>query len=76
MVTGDSLSMELLKTEKGNTTVALGRLRELQNTTASPLKTVRRHFFLNKKNFFFRKNGYTVRSGDSTDVDLGNSLIY
>uniref|UniRef100_A0A3P8USD7 Transmembrane protein 131 n=1 Tax=Cynoglossus semilaevis TaxID=244447 RepID=A0A3P8USD7_CYNSE len=40
LVTGDSLSMELLKTEKGNTTVALGRLRELQNTTASPLKTV------------------------------------
>uniref|UniRef100_A0A4W6DRH8 Transmembrane protein 131 n=1 Tax=Lates calcarifer TaxID=8187 RepID=A0A4W6DRH8_LATCA len=33
LVTGDSLSMELLKTEKGNTTVALSRLRELQNTS-------------------------------------------
>ncbi|XP_047442865.1 transmembrane protein 131 isoform X2 [Mugil cephalus] len=39
-VTGDSLSMELLKTEKGNTTVALSRLRELQNTSASHHKTV------------------------------------
>lgn len=33
--------MELLKTEKGNTTVALSRLRELQNTSASHHKTVR-----------------------------------
>uniref|UniRef100_A0A671V8Y0 Transmembrane protein 131 n=1 Tax=Sparus aurata TaxID=8175 RepID=A0A671V8Y0_SPAAU len=33
LVTGDSLSMELLKTERGNTTVALSRLRELQNTS-------------------------------------------
>lgn len=41
LVTGDSLSMELLKTEKGNTTVALSRLRELQNTSASHHKTVR-----------------------------------
>ncbi|XP_051232021.1 transmembrane protein 131 isoform X1 [Dicentrarchus labrax] len=40
LVTGDSLSMELLKTEKGNTTVALSRLRELQNTSASSHKTV------------------------------------
>uniref|UniRef100_A0A4W6DUA6 Transmembrane protein 131 n=1 Tax=Lates calcarifer TaxID=8187 RepID=A0A4W6DUA6_LATCA len=40
LVTGDSLSMELLKTEKGNTTVALSRLRELQNTSASHHKTV------------------------------------
>uniref|UniRef100_A0A673CSM5 Transmembrane protein 131 n=1 Tax=Sphaeramia orbicularis TaxID=375764 RepID=A0A673CSM5_9TELE len=40
LVTGDSLSMELLKTEKGNTTVALSRLRELQNTSASPHRTV------------------------------------
>lgn len=60
MVTGDSLSMELLKTEKGNTTVALGRLRELQNTTASPLKTVRRHFFLNKTFFFFLERMATL----------------
>lgn len=41
LVTGESLSMELLKTEKGNTTVALTRLRELQNTSASNHKTVR-----------------------------------
>ncbi|XP_030288540.1 transmembrane protein 131 isoform X2 [Sparus aurata] len=40
LVTGDSLSMELLKTERGNTTVALSRLRELQNTSASHHKTV------------------------------------
>uniref|UniRef100_A0A3Q3W0C9 Uncharacterized protein n=1 Tax=Mola mola TaxID=94237 RepID=A0A3Q3W0C9_MOLML len=40
LVTGESLSMELLKTEKGNTTVALSRLRELQNTSASNHKTV------------------------------------
>ncbi|XP_040895628.1 transmembrane protein 131 isoform X3 [Toxotes jaculatrix] len=40
LVTGDSLSMELLKTEKGNTTVTLSRLRELQNTSASHHKTV------------------------------------
>uniref|UniRef100_A0A3B5A957 Transmembrane protein 131 n=1 Tax=Stegastes partitus TaxID=144197 RepID=A0A3B5A957_9TELE len=40
LVTGDSLSMELLKTEKGNTTVALSRLHELQNTSASHHKTV------------------------------------
>lgn len=33
--------MELLRTEKGNTTVALSRLRELQNTSASSHKTVR-----------------------------------
>uniref|UniRef100_A0A3Q2VK07 Transmembrane protein 131 n=1 Tax=Haplochromis burtoni TaxID=8153 RepID=A0A3Q2VK07_HAPBU len=40
LVTGDSLSMELLKTEKGNTTVAQGHLEELQNTSASHHKTV------------------------------------
>ncbi|XP_039666049.1 transmembrane protein 131 isoform X2 [Perca fluviatilis] len=40
LVTGDSLSMELLKTEKGNATVALSRLRELHNTSASHHKTV------------------------------------
>ncbi|XP_020486948.2 LOW QUALITY PROTEIN: transmembrane protein 131 [Labrus bergylta] len=40
LVTGDSLSMELLKTERGNTTVALNRMRELQNTSASQHKTV------------------------------------
>ncbi|XP_029005175.1 transmembrane protein 131 isoform X2 [Betta splendens] len=40
LVTGDSLSMELLKTEKGNTTVALSHLLELQNTSASHHKTV------------------------------------
>ncbi|XP_076004717.1 transmembrane protein 131 isoform X2 [Genypterus blacodes] len=40
LVTGDSLSMELLKTERGNTTVALGCMRELQNTSASHHKTV------------------------------------
>ncbi|XP_071779528.2 transmembrane protein 131 [Centroberyx gerrardi] len=40
LVTGDSLSMELLKTEKGNRTVALSRMRELQNTSASHHKTV------------------------------------
>ncbi|XP_030582936.1 transmembrane protein 131 isoform X2 [Archocentrus centrarchus] len=40
LVTGDSLSMELLKTEKGNTTVAQTHLEELQNTSASHHKTV------------------------------------
>ncbi|XP_075901839.1 transmembrane protein 131 isoform X4 [Nelusetta ayraudi] len=40
LVTGESLSMELLKTEKGNATVALSRLRELQNTSASSHRTV------------------------------------
>ncbi|XP_007571403.1 transmembrane protein 131 isoform X1 [Poecilia formosa] len=40
LVTGDSLSMELLKTEKGNTTAALSRLQELQNASASHHKTV------------------------------------
>lgn len=40
LVTGDSLSMELLKTEKGNTTVALSHLRELHNTSASHHKAV------------------------------------
>uniref|UniRef100_G3PKK0 Transmembrane protein 131 n=1 Tax=Gasterosteus aculeatus aculeatus TaxID=481459 RepID=G3PKK0_GASAC len=40
LVTGDSLSLELLRTEKGNSTVALSRLRELQNTSASHQKTV------------------------------------
>ncbi|XP_031695310.1 transmembrane protein 131, partial [Anarrhichthys ocellatus] len=40
LVTGDSLSMELLRTEKGNSTVALSRLRELQNTSASHQQTV------------------------------------
>ncbi|XP_054458640.1 transmembrane protein 131 [Anoplopoma fimbria] len=40
LVTGDSLSLELLKTEKGNSSVALSRLRELQNTSASHHKTV------------------------------------
>lgn len=40
LVTGESLSMELLKTERGNRTAALGRIRELQNTPASHHKTV------------------------------------
>ncbi|XP_034036534.1 transmembrane protein 131 isoform X2 [Thalassophryne amazonica] len=40
LVTGDSLSMELLKTEKGNTTVARSRLSELHNTSVSHHKTV------------------------------------
>ncbi|XP_041862777.1 transmembrane protein 131 isoform X2 [Melanotaenia boesemani] len=40
LVTGDSLSMELLKTEKGNTTVALSRLQELQNSSVLHHKTV------------------------------------
>ncbi|KAM4628602.1 transmembrane protein 131 [Polymixia lowei] len=40
LVTGDSLSMELLKTERGNRTVALSRIRELQNSSASQHKTV------------------------------------
>ncbi|CAL9695947.1 unnamed protein product [Knipowitschia caucasica] len=39
LVTGDSLSMELLRTEKGNATGALSRLRELQNASASPHRT-------------------------------------
>ncbi|KAL6458179.1 hypothetical protein MHYP_G00334090 [Metynnis hypsauchen] len=40
LVTGDSLSMELLNTEKGNRSVALGRIIELQNTSAVHYKTV------------------------------------
>ncbi|TNN30490.1 Transmembrane protein 131 [Liparis tanakae] len=40
LLTGDSLSMELLRTERGNSSAALGRLRELQNSSASQQKTV------------------------------------
>ncbi|XP_038856384.1 transmembrane protein 131 [Salvelinus namaycush] len=40
LVTGDSLSMELLRTERGNRTAALGRSRELHNSSASQHKTV------------------------------------
>ncbi|XP_076871161.1 transmembrane protein 131 [Brachyhypopomus gauderio] len=40
LVTGDSLSMELLSTEKGNRTVALSRVQKLQNTSAADYKTV------------------------------------
>ncbi|KAF4079334.1 hypothetical protein AMELA_G00191600 [Ameiurus melas] len=40
MVTGDSLSMELLTTEKGNRSVALDRVGELQNTSVAHYKTV------------------------------------
>ncbi|XP_077390366.1 transmembrane protein 131 isoform X3 [Festucalex cinctus] len=39
-VTGDSLTMELLKAEKGNATMASNRLRDLQNVSASHQKTV------------------------------------
>ncbi|KAJ7993376.1 hypothetical protein DPEC_G00271770 [Dallia pectoralis] len=40
LVTGDSLSMELLRMERGNRTEALGRSRELHNASASHHKTV------------------------------------
>ncbi|XP_047669572.1 transmembrane protein 131 isoform X2 [Tachysurus fulvidraco] len=40
LVTGDSLSMELLTTEKGNRSVAQGRVEELQNTSVAHYKTV------------------------------------
>lgn len=40
LVTGDSLSMELLRTERGNRAEALGHIRELQNSSASHHKTV------------------------------------
>uniref|UniRef100_A0A4W4GAF4 Transmembrane protein 131 n=1 Tax=Electrophorus electricus TaxID=8005 RepID=A0A4W4GAF4_ELEEL len=40
LVTGDSLSMELLSTEKGNRSVALSHIRELQNISAANHKTV------------------------------------
>uniref|UniRef100_A0A4W5K893 Transmembrane protein 131 n=1 Tax=Hucho hucho TaxID=62062 RepID=A0A4W5K893_9TELE len=40
LVTGDSLSMELLRTERGNRTAALGRSRELHSISASQYKTV------------------------------------
>uniref|UniRef100_W5KX84 Transmembrane protein 131 n=1 Tax=Astyanax mexicanus TaxID=7994 RepID=W5KX84_ASTMX len=40
LVTGDSLSMELLNTERGNRSAALGHTRELQNTSAALHKTV------------------------------------
>ncbi|XP_037106097.1 transmembrane protein 131 isoform X1 [Syngnathus acus] len=39
-VTGDSLSVELLKAEKGNATLASSRLKDLQNMTASHYETV------------------------------------
>ncbi|XP_061680776.1 transmembrane protein 131 isoform X2 [Syngnathoides biaculeatus] len=39
-VTGDSLSMDLLKAERGNATTVSNRLRELQNVTASNHKSV------------------------------------
>lgn len=41
LVTGESLSVELLTTEKGNRSVALGRVEDLQNTSVSNYKTVR-----------------------------------
>uniref|UniRef100_A0A672M950 Transmembrane protein 131 n=1 Tax=Sinocyclocheilus grahami TaxID=75366 RepID=A0A672M950_SINGR len=40
LVTGDSLSMELLNTERGNRSIALSRTQELQNTSAAQYKTV------------------------------------
>ncbi|KAM9384925.1 transmembrane protein 131 [Pholidichthys leucotaenia] len=40
LVTGDSLSMELLKTEMGNSTGAQSHLQELQNTSVSHHKKV------------------------------------
>ncbi|XP_005166018.2 transmembrane protein 131 isoform X1 [Danio rerio] len=40
LVTGDSLSMELLNTERGNRSIALSRIQELQNTSAAQYKTV------------------------------------
>ncbi|KAM6963118.1 transmembrane protein 131 [Aplochiton taeniatus] len=39
LVTGDSLSVELVQTERGNRTVALSRARELHNSSASHHKT-------------------------------------
>lgn len=41
LVTGDSLSLELLNTERGNRSIALSRIQELQNTSAAQYKTVR-----------------------------------
>lgn len=41
LITGENLSMELLKTDKGNATAALSHLEELQNISASSHKTVR-----------------------------------
>ncbi|KAF5894648.1 transmembrane protein, partial [Clarias magur] len=40
LVTGDSLSMELLTTEKGNRSVALSQVEELHNTSVAHYKTV------------------------------------
>ncbi|XP_024134590.1 transmembrane protein 131 isoform X1 [Oryzias melastigma] len=40
MVTGESLTMELLKTEKGNATAALSQLQELQNASGSHHRAV------------------------------------
>uniref|UniRef100_A0A673J6H8 Transmembrane protein 131-like n=1 Tax=Sinocyclocheilus rhinocerous TaxID=307959 RepID=A0A673J6H8_9TELE len=40
LVTGDSLSMELLNTERGNRNIALSRTQELQKTSAAQYKTV------------------------------------
>lgn len=53
---------------------SLAGAAEHNSVTSKNCKT---SFFLNKKKKqFFRKNGYTVKSRDSTDVDLGNSLVY
>lgn len=41
LVTGDSLSMDLLTTEKGNRSVALSRVEELQNSSVANYETVR-----------------------------------
>lgn len=41
LITGENLSIELVKTEKGNATVALSHLEELQNISASSHRTVR-----------------------------------
>ncbi|XP_036395958.1 transmembrane protein 131 [Megalops cyprinoides] len=40
LVTGDSLSMELLRYEQGNKTTVLSRMKELQNASASDQKNV------------------------------------
>uniref|UniRef100_A0A673WKB2 Transmembrane protein 131 n=1 Tax=Salmo trutta TaxID=8032 RepID=A0A673WKB2_SALTR len=40
LVTGDSLSVELLRTDRGNRTAALGRSRELHNISASQHKVI------------------------------------
>lgn len=76
LVTGDSLSLELLNTERGNRSIALSRIQELQNTSAAQYKTVSAVFitpllsitktFLNHSRIIFLCNGQHFTEGELT----------